>query len=621
MAVKVSVVVPVWNPGHEIDRCIRSLLGQSLPPDEYEAIFVDDGSTDETPARLDALAAEQPNVRVVHIPNSGWPGRPRNVGVENALGEYVQFVDQDDHLAPEALERLYAYGRRNEADIVIGRVASDFRGVALSVFARNRPSCSIHDAPLIDTLTVHKLFRRAFLRSNSLAFPEGKRRLEDQLFMVQAYFRAASVAILADYPCYFYVERSDKRNAGSTLIVPDQYFGNLREVLAVVIANTQPGEERARLLRRFVRVEILSRLSEPTFIGHDDAYRRELVAAARAVLVEILDPEVEADLGGVRRLRAHLTRDGRVDELLEVARRVSRLQAVCRITSCTWDRGRLTVGFKVGIRRDDGVGFHVLRRGDRYLLGPDITDGVAADDIDVTEEVALLRATIRVREQATFVEWQAPAKTQVVLETGAAEMDGSVRVMPSLTGTVVLSAQQLAVGGPLTDGRWDVGLRMAAFGLDLRTRLGGTWAPAARRTLIPVLVGDRPRLVVPSLVHGVHIGPGLDLSPDETSTTTRPAGPPPDEGLGLRLDVMTVDLPSRDRSVEVRSSHDADVPDTALGTVRRDLAGRIYFEETGVGRRTRLRRSVRRYGRAGWRRIPARLQAPIRSALGPRRKR
>src|SRR4051812_43396765 len=76
---KVSAIVPVYNPGSDIDDCIRSLLDQSLRGDEYEVIFVDDGSTDETPARLDELAAQHENVRVEHIPNSGWPGKPRNV--------------------------------------------------------------------------------------------------------------------------------------------------------------------------------------------------------------------------------------------------------------------------------------------------------------------------------------------------------------------------------------------------------------------------------------------------------------------------------------------------------------------------------------------------------------
>jgi len=111
--VKVSVIVPVYNPGSNIDQCISSLLGQSLPDDEYEVIFVDDGSTDETPARLDELAEAHANVRVEHIPNSGWPGRPRNVGIDLAQGEYVYFVDNDDRLGKEAPDaRFYAMSER-----------------------------------------------------------------------------------------------------------------------------------------------------------------------------------------------------------------------------------------------------------------------------------------------------------------------------------------------------------------------------------------------------------------------------------------------------------------------------------------------------------------------------
>src|SRR5215213_10627393 len=117
---KVSVIVPVYNPAADIDDCIASLLDQSLPASDYEAIFVDDGSTDATPARLDELAAEHANVRVEHIPNSGWPGRPRNVGIELARGDFVYFVDHDDWLGREALERLYATATVDEADIVIG---------------------------------------------------------------------------------------------------------------------------------------------------------------------------------------------------------------------------------------------------------------------------------------------------------------------------------------------------------------------------------------------------------------------------------------------------------------------------------------------------------------------
>jgi glycosyltransferase involved in cell wall biosynthesis len=107
MSIKVSVVVPVFNGGPDLEPLVTSLREQSMPADEFETIFVDDGSTDGTTGPLlDALAADDSNVTVIHIPNSGWPGKPRNVGMDAARGEFIQFVDSDDHLGPEALERL-----------------------------------------------------------------------------------------------------------------------------------------------------------------------------------------------------------------------------------------------------------------------------------------------------------------------------------------------------------------------------------------------------------------------------------------------------------------------------------------------------------------------------------
>jgi glycosyltransferase involved in cell wall biosynthesis len=116
--------VPVFNPGRRIDACIRSLRDQSLTSSSYEVIFVDDGSTDATPARLDALAVMHENVRVCHIENSGWPGRPRNLGIEMARGDFVYFVDNDDWIGHETLERLHgtvtASPSRTRSSVAIG---------------------------------------------------------------------------------------------------------------------------------------------------------------------------------------------------------------------------------------------------------------------------------------------------------------------------------------------------------------------------------------------------------------------------------------------------------------------------------------------------------------------
>ena len=91
-----SVIVPVFDPGEAIDECIASLLGQTMPAGRARADLRRRRLDRRHRERLDALAAAHDHVRVTHIPNSGWPGRPRNVGIDMARGEYVYFVDNDD---------------------------------------------------------------------------------------------------------------------------------------------------------------------------------------------------------------------------------------------------------------------------------------------------------------------------------------------------------------------------------------------------------------------------------------------------------------------------------------------------------------------------------------------
>src|SRR5947209_3990144 len=198
---KVSVVVPVYNPGEHIKPLIESLQRQTLPPGEFEAIFVDDGSTDTTPALLDRLAQEHPHFVVVHQPNSGWPGKPRNVGTDRATGDYVFYSDNDDWFGDEALERLHAAAVREDADIVIGKMVGHDRGVPRELFRKNRPHATFDNAPLQDSLTPHKLFRRAFLDEHEIRFPEGKRRLEDHVFVMRAFFAAREIYVLGNYDC------------------------------------------------------------------------------------------------------------------------------------------------------------------------------------------------------------------------------------------------------------------------------------------------------------------------------------------------------------------------------------------------------------------------------------
>lgn len=112
---KVSVVVPVYNVEKYLDRCVNSLVSQTLK--EIEIILVDDGSPDSSGRICDQWAERDFRVRVFHQENGG-PSVARNHGIEVALGEYVAFVDSDDSMEPEAYATLYAEAKRGAYDVV-----------------------------------------------------------------------------------------------------------------------------------------------------------------------------------------------------------------------------------------------------------------------------------------------------------------------------------------------------------------------------------------------------------------------------------------------------------------------------------------------------------------------
>ncbi len=114
---KVSVVIPVYNVKPYLERCVRSVIGQTHT--DLEVIMVDDGSTDGSGALADQLATLSPCIRVIHQENQGLSGA-RNTGIRHATGEYIIFIDSDDEwLLPDGLETLL---REAGSDAIIFKV-------------------------------------------------------------------------------------------------------------------------------------------------------------------------------------------------------------------------------------------------------------------------------------------------------------------------------------------------------------------------------------------------------------------------------------------------------------------------------------------------------------------
>ena len=491
---KVSVIVPVYEPGANIDDCIRTLLGQSMPAGECELIFVDDGSRDDTPARLDALAARHAHVRVEHIPNSGWPGRPRNVGLDMARGDYVYFVDNDDWLGDEALERLHTMALEDGADIVIGKVVGHGKQVPRAMFRQNLHGVPFESTALLGLLTPHKLFRRAFLERHGLRFPEGRRRLEDHVFVVASYFHAERISVLADYPCYHWVLRATDVNASARPFDAEGYFDNVREVLDLVERHTEPGPFREQVLAHWYRGKMMQRVGGANFVTRDPHYRRELYDAVRRLALERYDDGVHARLPFNLRVRSRLVRDGRYDALHALAAFESELTAKVELEWVKAPGPHLALRVEARLAPNR---LRFVRSGERILwLPPDELAGVVSEeDRDVTEALNGSRVNFYLRNLDDASEYALPGRTDVRLYRGRRPE----RVRPVLVATGRITPTTTAGGWPLPAGRWDVraAVNLAGFSDARRIRrddkpLIVTSAPPAR-----IVVGRRAP-VVPS---------------------------------------------------------------------------------------------------------------------------
>ena len=120
---KVSVVVPCWNVEKYLDRCIESLINQTLK--DIEIVLVDDVSSDKTPKICDEWKKRDSRIVVVHKTENEGLGYARNTGLEHSFGEYVMFLDSDDTFELDACAKMYETAKKYDADVVSGNFITE----------------------------------------------------------------------------------------------------------------------------------------------------------------------------------------------------------------------------------------------------------------------------------------------------------------------------------------------------------------------------------------------------------------------------------------------------------------------------------------------------------------
>lgn len=112
----VSIIVPVYNAQQYIRRCVDSILNQEYT--DFELLLIDDGSTDSSGEICDEYAQKDTRIRVVHKENSGVSDS-RNLALDYATGKYIQFLDSDDWITPDATRLLVRSAEEYHCDMVI----------------------------------------------------------------------------------------------------------------------------------------------------------------------------------------------------------------------------------------------------------------------------------------------------------------------------------------------------------------------------------------------------------------------------------------------------------------------------------------------------------------------
>lgn len=278
----VSVVVPVYNSEEYLERCLESLVHQTLGG--LEIVVVNDGSLDGSQSIIDGYAERYPEKIVPLIKENGGLSDARNFGIAHATGEYLGFVDSDDYVDLDMYERLYNEARSADSDIVCSPITyawktKNQKNYFTRVLATFGTSVSESPRVLIwaNSFAWNKIYRRSFWIENSLQFPVNQ-YYEDSAIIYNALYMANRVGCV-NIPFYHYVRY---REGSITLSHDEKIFDIFKSCSSILtFYRAQPDYSAVKdaveyvcIKHIFVRFNLLAPSNDRAFVRRylDTAY-------------------------------------------------------------------------------------------------------------------------------------------------------------------------------------------------------------------------------------------------------------------------------------------------------------------------------------------------------------
>lgn len=233
----ISVIVTSYNAQDTIKRAILSIL-DTIYKEKIEIIVVDDFSTDDTAQIIEDVAKNHDNIKFIKLEkNTGSPSTPRNVGIENATGEYITFLDDDDELNPDNLLRMVNHAKMHDLDCIKGYLKV-IRGD--EVFYMDKITCDNRDSKDVikniisgQSTRIDIVIRKNFILNNHIRFNKDYKVGEDTLFYADLFICNPRIEYFNTY-VHTHYKRMDIDNLSSTQHYQDKELNNHIKVWSLV---------------------------------------------------------------------------------------------------------------------------------------------------------------------------------------------------------------------------------------------------------------------------------------------------------------------------------------------------------------------------------------------------
>ena len=291
--IKLSAIIPVYNVENYLIDCLDSVCKQTLT--DIEIICINDGSTDTSLEILKEYSSKDSRIKIITKENGGQ-ATARNLGIEEAQGEYIAFVDSDDFIEPTMFEKLYTKAKDNNLDIAMCKIATYdnqteeiknnvwyymlgvFRDFEKGIFNHKDTkefTCHIAVTPY------NKIYKTTLLKENNILFPEGL-IFEDEKFFYDTYLRAKRVSIVDEFLYYYRINRK-----GSTVdTIKDNDFSDIIPISKLIretFKETNNYEDYKILLsNRFIHLQLAR------FTQTSQKYKKNFFNLLKSDLEEVL---------------------------------------------------------------------------------------------------------------------------------------------------------------------------------------------------------------------------------------------------------------------------------------------------------------------------------------------